>query len=178
MKKLKKRFTAIFGLSLVFVMLMSTAVFAYNLDEKRTRTETIKGKGTITAQIKRTPETKKRTSGNSYQWDYEPYGYYTGSEQVDWIKATWYGQACMKSSASFNMGLSGTSVSFSASSSWQYIMTPEKYWKNDNGVKSVYYDPQTAVAAPTGFYYANSFFVGNRVEVKLKTETIASQATI
>lgn len=80
--------------------------------------------------------TNKKQSGNTYEWDYQVSAVYTGTKTVSKIRITWYASASLRNSASISLGISGTSVTAGAGSSWQTVKTKTKYWENSNGAKT------------------------------------------
>jgi hypothetical protein len=113
----------------------------------------VPGGGTITSNIWRGSTS---SSGNTYQWDYQVSAVYSGSQTVTSIRSTWTLGSCLKSSASFDIGVSAGGFSVGASSSWQ-CDSITAYWVNTNGSKSASWR-STAVAAPSKYYESGSIW--------------------
>lgn len=122
------------------------------------------GQGTLTANAWR--QTNETTSGNTLQWDYQVSAVYSGSKTVESIRTSWYGGASLKNSASISLGVNASGATVSASSSWQYITTPVKYWENSNGAKSSDYRSNMTVS-PKADYRADTISLTNTAKVKL-----------
>lgn len=84
------------------------------------------GQGTLTSNAWR--QTHESKSGNTLQWDYQVSASYSGNKTVESIRTSWYGGASLRNSASISLGISESGVTVCASSGWQFITTPVKYW--------------------------------------------------
>ena len=122
------------------------------------------GQGTLTSNAWR--QTNETTSGNTLQWDYQVSAVYSGSKTVESIRTSWYGGASLKNSASISLGVNASGATVSASSSWQYITTPVKYWENSNGAKSSDYRSNMTVS-PKADYRSDTISLTNTAKVKL-----------
>lgn len=122
------------------------------------------GQGTLTSNAWR--QTNETTSGNTLQWDYQVSAVYSGSKTVESIRTSWYGGASLKNSASISLGVNASGATVSASSSWQYITTPVKYWENSNGAKSSDYRSNMTVS-PKADYRTDTISLTNTAKVKL-----------
>ncbi|AGZ23051.1 hypothetical protein HO831_01095 [Streptococcus suis] len=123
------------------------------------------GKGTLTSNAWRS--TSATSSGNTYQWDYQVSAVYSGNKTVESIKTSWYGGASLRNSGSISLGVSNSGATVGASSSWQYITTPVKYWENTNGAKSSDYR-SNLVVSPSRDYRSGTISLTNTARVKLK----------
>ncbi len=123
-------------------------------------------KGTLTSNAWRTTGNGTE-SGNTLQWDYQVSAVYAGSKSVESIRTTWKGQASLRSSATFNLGVNQSGVVAGAGSSWQTVTTPEKYWENDNGSKESSVR-SNMVISPKKDYRADTISIINTARVYLK----------
>lgn len=134
---------------------------------KDTKPQTIPGgKGTIRSNVWRGTS---RSSGNTYQWDYQVSAEYTGNYAVEYIMTEWRNSASLRTSASISGGASADSVSAGGSSAWQSVKTPVKYWKNTNGSKNSSWR-STIVVNPKKDYRSGTVSTVNTARVKLKSD--------
>ena len=123
------------------------------------------GKGTLTSNAWRS--TRDTSSGNTYQWDYHVSAVYSGNKTVESIKTSWYGGSSLRNSGSISLGVSNSGATVGASSSWQHITTPVKYWENVNGAKRSDYR-SNLVVSPSRDYRPSTISLTNTARVKLK----------
>lgn len=124
------------------------------------------GKGRLTSNAWRTTGNGS-ISGNTRQWEYQVSAVYSGNNQVERIRTTWYGSASLKNSASISLGISGSGVSVGSSSSWQNAITVSKYWENNNGAKSSSYR-SNMIVSPSRDYRSGTISITNTALVKLR----------
>lgn len=125
--------------------------------------------GTLTSNVWRTSG-DGYISGNTRQWDYQVSAVYSGNYTVQRIRTTWYAQASLRSSASINLGISGSGVTVGSSSTWQNVRTPSKYWENSNGAKSSSWR-SNIVEGPSIHYLSGTIYAVNTASVKLSADT-------
>lgn len=125
------------------------------------------GKGKITSNVWRS--TNPKSSGNTYQWDYQISAVYSGKNAVSSIRTTWRGSASLRNSASINLGISNSGGSAGAGSSWQNVNTVTKYWENTNGAKESSYR-SNMVVTPKKDYRSNTISLTNTARVKLSKD--------
>lgn len=73
----------------------------------------------------------------------------------------------MRNSGSISLGVSNSGATVGASSSWQHITTPVKYWENVNGAKRSDYR-SNLVVSPSRDYRPGIISLTNTARVKLK----------
>lgn len=133
------------------------------------------GQGTITSNAWRTTGNGS-VSGNTRKWDYQVSAVYSGTKTVQRIRSTWWSGASLRTSASLELGISGSGVTVGASSSWQNAVTPKKYWENTNGSKSSSWR-SNIIEGPQQHYLSNTIYIANTALVKVSTDTRTFQIT-
>jgi len=164
--KIVRKMICMVSMTVIFVMLMSSAVFATS----QSKSKAIPGnQGTIVSNAYR--NTFGTASGHTMQWDYQVSAEYKGAKAVSKIRTSFVCSVSMRFSGSVSIGISNGGATASSSASWQTIQSGS-YRENINGSTMAWF-ASNMIASPKSDYRTGTAATVNEARVTLKNDPVS-----